>query len=236
MPHDHCETNVHSSTAQLRDESSSCRCNIILFALKLKERCYGDLMIESTTAEGAGRNRNTTCAPPARRRRCRPLRSAPSVDTDVTRPRSSWVAVWLLHHAPVTFRTFSNRRVAGTRGVLQTLPHAQRPGRGGRERRNRQTEERASSFVSCSVRPSGNAAVAKKSATVKPIAVVRPTTSRSRRSRPAGSGKPAAVDTLDERMIPSGFRSESRSGPPTYRGRCSRKERPRFLDRSAVSL
>ena len=53
------------------------------------------------------------------------------------------------------------------------------------------TVESAPLFVCARNGPSGNAAVAKNSATVNPIAATHPTTTSSRQSSPRGSLKPA---------------------------------------------
>ena len=57
--------------------------------------------------------------------------------------------------------------------------------------------------------PSGNAAVAKKSETVNPIAAARPTTSRSLRRTPGGRCAPANRATPENIRIPIGFPTRS---------------------------
>ncbi len=63
----------------------------------------------------------------------------------------------------------------------------------------------APSFASSSVRPGGNAAVAKNSATVKPMPAVAPATSTSRQVIFDGRWKPSATAIATATPIPRGF-------------------------------
>jgi FAD binding domain len=57
--------------------------------------------------------------------------------------------------------------------------------------------------------PSGNAAVAKNHATVKPIAAANPTTLKSRQDTPAGRCSPNATPSAVNKRIPIGFPTRS---------------------------